>query len=177
VSSEIRIRTCGVDDAAALALVGRATFLETYADVLPVEDMLAYTEDDHSPATYAAWLADPAYRIWAAERTDTRNLVGYVMLCPPDLPDLPTPTGPDDLEVKRIYVLAPLKGGGVGAKLMAVAVEAARAAGAKRVLLGVHGENTAAQAFYARQGYTQAGVRKFRVGANTYDDLVLAMAL
>lgn len=174
MSGEIRIRACGGEDAAALALVGRATFLETYADVLPVEDMLAYTQDDHSPAAYAGWLADPAYRIWAAERTDTRNLVGYVVLCPPDLP---VPTGPDDLEVKRIYVLATLKGGGLGAKLMAVAVEAARAAGAKRVLLGVHHDNTAAHAFYARQGYTQAGARKFRVGANDYDDLVLALAL
>jgi hypothetical protein len=45
------------------------------------------------------------------------------------------------------------------------------------VLLGVHGENTAAHAFYARQGYTRAGVRKFQVGANVYDDLVLALAL
>ncbi len=174
MGGEIRVRACTPHDAAALSLIGRATFLETYADVLPVEDMLAYTEDDHSAATYADWLADPAYRIWAAERTDTRNLVGYVVLCPPDLP---VPTGPDDLEVKRIYVLATLKGGGLGAKLMGLAVEAARAAGARRVLLGVHGENTAAHAFYARQGYTRAGVRKFRVGANDYDDLVLALAL
>lgn len=96
------------------------------------------------------------------------------MLCPADLP---TPTGPGDLEVRRIYVLAPYKGDGLGALLMDVAVEGARAAGARRVLLGVHGGNTAAQAFYARQGYTQAGVRKFQVGANTYDDLVLARDL
>jgi ribosomal protein S18 acetylase RimI-like enzyme len=87
------------------------------------------------------------------------------------------PTGPDDLEVRRIYVLATLKGAGLGARLMATAVGAARAAGARRVLLGVHSGNTAANAFYARQGYVQAGVRKFKVGANVYDDLVLALAL
>ena len=171
---DIHIRRCGPADAAALALVGQATTLETYSHILTLEDMLAHAEHEHGRARYAGWLADPAYRIWAAERTDTRNLVGYVVLCPPDLP---MPTGPDDLEVKRIYVLATLKGGGLGAKLMAAAVDAARAAGAKRVLLGVHSDNAAAQAFYARQGYTQAGVRKFRVGANDYDDLVLALAL
>ena len=74
-------------------------------------------------------------------------------------------------------MLSPYKGVGLGARLMTTALEAARAAGAPRVLLGVHGENRAAQAFYARQGFAQAGVRKFRVGANTYDDLVLAKSL
>jgi RimJ/RimL family protein N-acetyltransferase len=34
--------------------------------------------------------------------------------------------------------------------------------------------NDRAKAFYARQGFTQAGVRRFQVGANAYDDLVLA---
>ena len=43
--------------------------------------------------------------------------------------------------------------------------------------LGVFGGNARAIAFYARQGYVEAGVRKFRVGANEYDDLVLARAL
>jgi ribosomal protein S18 acetylase RimI-like enzyme len=59
--------------------------------------------------------------------------------------------------------------------------EAARAgawaAGARRLLLGVYGRNRRAIAFYARQGFIQVGVRKFEVGANTYDDLVLALGL
>src|ERR1051325_188225 len=95
--SEIRIRPCIADDAPALALVGQATTLETYGHILPREDMLAHTQHEHGVARYAAWLADPAYRIWAAERTDTRNLVGYVVLCPRDLP---VATGPGDLEAK-----------------------------------------------------------------------------
>ena len=171
---EIEIRACGPADAPALALVAQATTLETYPHVLPLSDMLAHTEHEHGRARYAEHLADPAYRIWIAELAETRSPVGYVVLCPPDVP---LPTGPDDLEVKRIYVLGPFKGSGLGARLMATALEAARSAGASRVLLCVHHANRAAQAFYARQGFTQAGVRKFRVGANTYDDLVLARAL
>ena len=170
----IEIRPARPDDAPALALIGQATTLETYSQVLLREDMLAHATHEHGAARYAQWLADPAYRIWVAERPDTMNIVGYVVLCPPDLP---VPTGPDDLEVKRIYVLATLKGGGLGARLMGTAVDAARAAGATRVLLGMHSGNSAAHAFYARQGYVQAGVRKFQVGANVYDDLVLALAL
>lgn len=171
---EIEIRRCGPDDAPALSLVAQATTLETYPEILPLADMLAHTEHEHGRARYAGWLADPAYRIWIAELTTTRSPVGYVVLCPPDLP---VPTGPGDLEVKRIYVLGPYKGTGLGARLMETALEAAKAAQAPRVLLGVNGDNRAAQAFYARQGFVQAGVRRFQVGASTYDDLVLARGL
>ena len=171
---EIEIRPCRPGDGPALSLVGQATTLETYPAILPLADMLAHTEHEHGRARYEGWLADPHYRIWIAELAATRSPVGYLVLCPPDLP---VPTGPGDLEVKRIYVLAPYKGSGVGARLMATAIDAARAAGAPRVLLGVNGDNRAAQAFYARQGFEQAGVRRFQVGASTYDDLVLAKSL
>lgn len=35
----------------------------------------------------------------------------------------------------------------------------------------------AAHTFHARQGFTQVGVLKFQIGANAYDDRVLALAL
>jgi len=171
---QIDIRSCTAADARALALVGQATFLETYATVLPAADILAHCEHEHGAARYAAWLAEPgAYRFWGAA-PGPGPLVGYVML---SRPDLPVPTSPGDLEVKRIYLLSRFQGGGVGARLMATALGAAKTAGARRVLLGVYGENASALAFYARQGFTRAGVRKFQVGANTYDDLVLAREL
>jgi ribosomal protein S18 acetylase RimI-like enzyme len=171
---DIDIRPCGSADAAALALVGRATFLESYAGVLPAADIFAHCEHQHDPACYAAWLADPAYRLWVAEARVGGAPVGYVMLSPPDLP-VALQSG--DVEVKRIYVLHRCHGGGVGARLMAAAAETAQAAGAGRLLLGVKRDNTLALAFYARQGFETIGVRRFRVGANEYDDLVLARAV
>ena len=171
---KIDIRPCGPQDAGALALVGQATFLETYATVLPAADILAHCGDEHGEGRYAAWLADPAYRFWGASLRETGVMVGYVMLCPPDLP---LPTDANDLEIKRIYLLSRFQGGGVGARLMGAALDAAQASGARRVLLGVYGKNAAAIAFYARQGFSRAGLRKFQVGANTYDDLVLARPL
>jgi len=171
---DVNIRPCGPADAAALALVGQATFLETYSTVLPAADILAHCGHEHGEARYADWLGEPAYDFWGAEVAGLGALVGYVMLSPPDLP---APTAPGDLEIKRIYLLSRFQGGGVGARLMDVAVAAARKAGACRVWLGVYGENASALAFYARQGFAQAGVRKFQVGANTYDDLVLAKDL
>jgi hypothetical protein len=34
-----------------------------------------------------------------------------------------------------------------------------------------------ALSFYARQGFSQAGVQKFRVGSQVFDDLVLSRSL
>lgn len=172
---QIDIRPCSAADAAALALVGQATFLETYAHVLPAADILFHCEHEHGRARYAAWLDQPdEYRFWGARVSGNGPMVGYVMLGPPDLP---VPIGPGDLEIKRIYLLSRFQGGGVGWRLMTTALEAAANLGARRALLGVFGENANAIGFYARQGFTQAGVRKFQVGANTYDDLVLAKDL
>ena len=41
----IRIRECGPADAQALALVGQATFLQSYADDLPGADILAHCRE------------------------------------------------------------------------------------------------------------------------------------
>lgn len=170
---ETRIRACGPADATALSLVAQATFLESYADALPGADIVDHCEHQHAAARYAEWLADPAHRLWIAE-TATGAPIGYVMLSPPDLP---VPLEPGDLELKRIYLLSRFHGSGLGARMMATAREAAAQAGARRLLLGVYQLNARAIAFYARQGFAEAGVRKFVVGANTYDDLVLAVGL
>lgn len=171
---QVVIRTAVPHDAAALALVAQATFLETYAHMIPVADLLAFCRGEHGEARYAAWLADGAHRLWLAEAAGTRAPVGYALVSPPDLP---VTTNAHDLELKRIYSLNRTHGSGLGSRLMQAAVEGATAAGARRLLLGVHSDNGRALAFYARQGFVQAGVRKFRVGGQVYDDLVLARGL
>ncbi len=171
---EIDIRRCTPDDAGALSLVGHATFLETYAHMLEVADILRHCGLQHCEQAYAGWLASPGYAFWLAEVVPNRAPVGYAMLSPPDLP---IEVRDDDVELKRIYMLSKFHDGGHGASLMAHAVEAARGMGARRLLLGVHGDNARAIAFYTRQGFVRAGVRKFQVGASLHDDLVLAREL
>jgi len=168
------IRPCVPGDEAALALVGQATFLETYAGALPAGDIIAHCRTQHGEALYADWLKKPGYRLWLAEMEEGAAPVGYAALAPPDLP---VATGEGDVELKRIYLLNRFHGGGLGARLMETALESAAKAGFTRMLLGVFGGNARAIAFYARQGYVEAGVRRFRVGANEYDDLVLARSL
>jgi ribosomal protein S18 acetylase RimI-like enzyme len=169
----VTIRACAPGDERALALVGKATFLETYAGTLERADVLDHCDVEHGEPRYAAWLKTPDYRLWLAE-VEGGAPVGYAVLGPSDLP---IPTTVQDLELKRIYLLHRFEGMGVGRRLMETAVEAAMTAGARRLLLGVYDENHRALAFYARQGFTEAGRKAFIIGSTTYDDLVLGRPL
>jgi diamine N-acetyltransferase len=170
----VRIRACGPGDDDALALVGQATFLETYAGILPGPDIVAHCRREHAPAVYRAWLEGDA-RIWLAETIPGGAPVGYVVVAPASLP-IQDPRD-DDLEVKRIYLLHQFHGTGLGKRLMLEAVRYATDAGASRVLLGVFHQNSRAIAFYQRFGFQHVGERRFRVGDHDYDDFVLAMPL
>lgn len=171
---DIEIRPCRPGDAAALAAVGQATFLETYAGIVDGGDILAHAQGPHAAATYAAYLANPDYRLFLAVCAPGEAPVGYTVFCPPDLP---VPVGEGDIELKRIYVLHRFHGEKVGPRLLAAGLDWARKAGFGRVLLGAYGENHRAIAFYRRNGFEQVGTRVFRVGVRDYNDVVLAAGL
>ena len=169
----VTIRACVAGDARALALVGKATFLETYAGTLGVADVVDHCDVEHGAPRYAAWLKTPDFRLWIAE-VEGGAPVGYAVLGPVDLP---LETTVHDLELKRLYLLHRFEGAGVGRRLMHEAVEAATAVGARRLLLGVWDGNHRALAFYARQGFTEAGRKAFTIGSSVYDDLILSRLL
>jgi ribosomal protein S18 acetylase RimI-like enzyme len=171
----VSIRPAVPDDAGALALLGQATFLETYAGTLPIGDITQHCEHAHSVGLYRQWLLDPATRIWLAEAEQGGAPVGYLVLGAPDLPL--AALSPHDREIKRVYVLHRFQGAGLGRRLMATALEHAGTQHASRLLLGVYSRNLAAIAFYSRIGYTSVGHRIFHVGAHDYQDLILGLSL
>jgi ribosomal protein S18 acetylase RimI-like enzyme len=171
----ITIREAGLGDEHRLAAVGAASFLESYAGILSGDDILAHCADKHTPSVYEDWLIGGEARIWLAEAEEGHAPVGYLVLCPPDLP--PEVLLPGDTEIRRIYVLHRFHGDHVGGRLMQTACDAARRTGKKRALVGVYGRNEPAIAFYKRVGFSVVGERKFTVGATTHDDLVLALKL
>jgi diamine N-acetyltransferase len=172
LNKEIVLRMCVPGDEEALALVGAATFLETFAGLLTGPDILAHCRVQHAASLYAAWLADAKYRLCLAELKGAP--VGFLVLSPPDLPVAMTQ---DDIELKRIYLLHRFQGGGLGRRLVEWSVAEARSLGKKRLLLGVKADNTAALAFYDRVGFVRIGERKFLVGAMLCDDYILSLAL
>ena len=171
----ISIRACVPGDEAALALVGQATFLEAFAGVIPGSDLMSHCLRQHAAEKYAAWLRDPATRLWLAEVEPGRAPVGYLVLTTPDLP-LPD-LGPADAEIKRIYILHRFQGLRLGARLMDTATAHAAAHGIRRLLLGVYSQNTSAIAFYEHLGYQKVGRRSFKVGERMCEDFVMARRL
>ncbi len=166
------LRTCHPGDEQALALVGAATFLESFAGVLDGSDILAHCRHQHAEQKYAAWLTSPDAHLCLAEVQQAP--IGYAVLCPPDLPVALEPT---DIELKRIYLLHRFQGLGIGAALLNWSVDHARILGMRRLLLGVYGGNESGLAFYARHGFQQIGTRQFLVGATLHDDFVLGRYL
>lgn len=174
VTTEVSIRRARAGDEAALALVGQATFLETFSGVLDGAAIVEHCRQAHSAAQYGRWLDDPGYTIWLAEATAGEAPAGYAVLAPPDLP---LADASRDLELKRIYLLGRYQGSGTGKSLLAKAVEHAKSSGASRMLLGVYAGNDSAIGFYRRQGFVNLAERKFNVGGRSYDDHVLSLAL
>ena len=164
-----RLRACGPGDAPALAMVAAATFLETFAGILPGVDMVAHCGRNSSADRFVDWIERPDSVVTIAEHPHGAAPVGYTMLVPPDLP---VDTDPDTIELRRIYTLSLTRGTGLGSALMARAIDEARAMGKTRMLLGVLGTNRLARAFYERHGFAAIGERRFRVGDSWADDLI-----
>jgi ribosomal protein S18 acetylase RimI-like enzyme len=177
----VTLRRATPADAAMLALVGAATFLEAFTWMLPGADILAHASKNHTPETYADYLAAPDTRITLAVTGDDAP-VGFAMLTAPELPSIPTYA--TDIELKRIYLFsrfrnAPVTGSAQrpGQALMDAAISAALVLGRTRLLLGTHAGNDRAIAFYRRNGFTEAGTRTFLVGSRQCCDLIFAKVL
>jgi diamine N-acetyltransferase len=169
-----KLRQAGKTDVDRLALIGAATFLETFAGILDGSAIVGHCAREHSADAYEHYLEKGAVA-WLVEVMPGGAPVAFALLAKADIPG----SAPDgtDLELKRIYALSRMHGSGVGHALMREAVEHASHRGARRLLLGVYAHNARALAFYARQGFRQIGERQFQVGDKNYDDLVLARAL
>ncbi|MEO7278155.1 MAG: GNAT family N-acetyltransferase [Sphingomicrobium sp.] len=168
-----RIRKAGADDCDALSLVGCAAFVETFTGILPGSDIVAHCAEKLSPGAFRQLLAVGG-EAWLVELAKTGKPIGYALLTKPDLP-LETAAG--DRELRRIYFLKRAQGTGAAGQLLGEIVAALRAAGSTRLLLGVYRGNHRACAFYERYGFVVVGERQYRVGANSYDDLVYALDL
>ena len=166
-------RKAGVHDADALALLGSATFLATFAFDHPGQPLIEHLRTEHSPEYYANALAQPGVEIVIGE-TLLGAPVGYAMITPPSHPDLQQD---GDIELKRIYLLGPWQGAGNGRQLLEQAFAIAAERGAKRMLLAVYENNEKALAFYERAGFAAIGNTVFMVGDAPFRDMFYARPL
>ncbi|SHE79122.1 GNAT family N-acetyltransferase [Thermomonas hydrothermalis] len=157
----VTIRPAVPDDAATLATLGAATFVEAFGHLYRPEDLQAFLQENHTPAAYAKALADPRYALWLAEDV-AGQAIGYAQAGPCGLPH--PDVQPEDGELKRLYVRAGYQSGGVGRALMDAAMAWLLRDGPRTLWVSVWSENFGAQRFYARYGFAFAGEYAFIVG-------------
>ena len=163
------IRAGTIQDAAALAAFAARTFAETFAADNSAADMQAHMSRAYGVAQQTAELTSPSMITLLAE-ADGR-LVGYAQLRRGPAP--PCVQAEATIELHRFYVDAPAHGTGVAQGLMAAVRDAAGAAGAGHVWLGVWERNARAIRFYAKCGFVDVGSHDFVLGTDRQTDRVM----
>ena len=156
----VTVRRAALADAATLAELGTATFIDTFGHLYTPEDLQAFLDESHTEAAYAKVLANSHYALWIAE-ADGRA-IGYAQAGPCGLPH--ADAQPADGELKRLYLRADAQNAGAGRKLMDAAMAWLLQDGPRTLWLSVLSENFGAQRFYARYGFEFAGEYEFIVG-------------
>jgi ribosomal protein S18 acetylase RimI-like enzyme len=168
----MKLRRAEMADVAKLALVGAASFLETFANDHPGDSLVAFTRETHSDSGWQGVLANERNAVWIVEEA-AGSPIGYAVLAPASLPG----TSIDDAELKRIYVLSKWHGSGMGRALFDAAETEARARHAARLVLSVYTRNVRAIGFYERQGFATIGRAMFPGFGEEFSDFVMAKLL
>ena len=164
-SRMVSIRRATAEDAAAMAELGAATFVETFGHLYPPEDLQTFLAKNHTPAGWLRTLTDPERATWVAEHPSGRK-IGFISVgsCKLPVQDLEATAG----EVQQLYVFAEFHNLRLGARLMDAGLEWFASQGRSPLYIGVWSENYGAQRFYARYGFSKVGNYGFQVG-NTID--------
>ena len=169
-TSPAKLRRATLDDAAALAELGAATFSETFGHLYPPEDLQTFLAGTHTPETWRRTLTGPKHAVWIAELAD-RTMIGFICVGPCKLPVVPRETTAG--EVQQLYVLARFHNLGLGRRLMDTGLDWLDSAGQVPVYLGVWSKNDGAQRFYHRYGFRTVGEYGFPVGKTIDRELIL----
>ena len=163
------IRPGTAADAAALAAFAARTFAETFASGSTPDDMQAHLARSYGVEQQAIELTDPGTVTLLAERDGRLVAFAQVRRATPPA----CVTAPDAMELHRFYVDRPAHGTGVAQALMSAVQDAAQAAGARHVWLGVWEHNDRARRFYGKSGFVDVGSHVFVLGADRQTDRVM----
>lgn len=155
-------------DAAVLAELAEAIFVETFAADNKPEDMAAYVSVTYGEAQQRAEIESADNVVLLAEVDGT--LAGYALIR--RLPD-----AGNEIELSRFYIASPWHGRGVAQNLMREVEGAVRELGGSSIRLTVWERNFRAIAFYTKFGFRQVGTKPFILGSDVQTDLVMAREL
>ena len=159
-------------DAATLAGIAAATFIDTFGSQYKMDDLNRFIAT-YTPAAYAAELADPDIAVRFACIGDVA--IGFCKVSSLKLP-APTPA-PGAMELRQLYLYQPWHGLKIADVLTDWAKDQARARGAPELWLSVFSENPRARRFYARHGFAEIAPYHFVVGDQADEDILCRATL
>jgi ribosomal protein S18 acetylase RimI-like enzyme len=172
----VTVDRAGLWDAEALSDVAAATFPLACPPDATADDIEIFISEVLSGERFGEYLTDPTRTVLKAVADD--DIVGYAMLHAGDPADAEVAKAVDlrpAVEISKMYVLPGHHGSGVSKALMRTVLQRAREDGAAGVWLGVNQENTRAQRFYTKHGFTRVGTKTFHVGNQLHHDFVMRM--
>nr|WP_258369385.1 GNAT family N-acetyltransferase [Georgenia satyanarayanai] len=167
------MRPADPDDVAALAALAAVTFPLACPPSLGAEAIAAHVATQLDVDSFARFLTDPRRLLHVAADEDTGALLGYTMV----VLDSPAPGQEESAgvaELSKCYVHPDVHGGGLAARLVAAATDAAAQHGARELWLGTNVANRRARRFYERCGFAVVGRRTYDVGGVPNDDVVMS---
>jgi len=167
----IEWRDAGPDDAATLAAIGRASFIETFGHLYSPQNLAAFLEN-HSETSWRNELSDPRYAVRLGF-VDGAS-AAYAKLGPPSLPFTPPR---HSIELRQFYILKPWHGTGLAEAMMNWVLDEGRRRGAAEIYLSVFVDNHRARRFYEKYGFEPVGRYDFMVGTHADEDVVMKRAL
>lgn len=166
---QIEITIAGLKDFATIQVIGRQTFLETFADSNTEADMNKYLEENFSEQRVKTELGNSGSSFFIAWENEVP--VGYLKInvgkAQTELQDNTS------LEIERIYVKSSHHGKKVGQLLYEKALEMGLLQNKTYLWLGVWEENPRAIRFYEKNGFVAFDKHIFKMGNDEQTDIMM----
>ena len=160
-------------DADRIAVFAERVFTETFGPHNTAGNLHAYMSKAFAPAKIKDELSEPSRRTTLA--LDGDQLAGFTQI----LFDSKTEfaVAEKTVELVRLYVDSNWHGQGIAKLLLRHAIEQSKAAGCKKIWLGVWEHNARACAFYRKHDFREAGSHVFQMGDDGQRDLIMVKDL
>lgn len=170
---QIEIISASLEDFKTIQLIGRQTFLETFADNNMEADMAKYLEESFNSQQIKAELANPDSMFFIA--WENKNPIGYLKV---NSGKAQTELHDDNaIEIERIYVKRTHHGKMVGQLLYNKALEMAIHQNKAYLWLGVWEQNPRAIRFYEKNGFVAFDKHIFKMGNDEQTDIMMKKIL
>ena len=172
-AQNIAIKPASTADAKLICVLGAVSFYEAYFEQDDAHDLANYIHESFELEKIRAEIEDQNaafFIIYADEKA-----VGYAKLREGSKVDCIK--SENSIELQRIYVIERVYGTGIGESLLKHCLETARQRGFETLWLGVWEENTRAQKFYAKYGFSRVGEITFPYGKTVGINFVLEKVL